>query len=617
MPQLFSRLHHPEPYVRNAITELLERIAQQKPDEVVFAVVVALTKADHRIEAGLRDFDANEHAQTLSSTTMSEQQAALQRIRNNLSPIVVKDVEVVVHELRRITLLWDELWLGSLTQHYSDIQRRLARLAEEAKRLNSNASLTMDQKSKMMNELQQAQMKPVLTAFQHLAQITAAKPETPMEEKFQRRYGKLIQEALNRLQSNPAPMQPALSWAPFKQLHQELLARAGKRGQLVMKEISPKLAKLKDTYLPVPGRSGLTVTKFHGVLSILPTKTRPKKLHLRGGDGRTYTYLFKGLEDLHLDERIMQFLSVCNSLLPTGLSARNYSVTPLGSRSGLIGWVHGSNPFFVFYKKWQIRQQDKLNLSENVKVDRPVDVFNNKVFPALTAAGVNPEKSSRREWPSSILREAHRELVKDTPNDLIEKELWCNSTCSADFLNTQTIFSKSLAVMSMLGYVIGLGDRHLDNILFDQETGEIVHIDYNICFEKGATLRVPERVPFRLTQNMEGALGVSGLQGPFKEACEETMKTLREGRDTLMTLLEAFVYDPLVDWTGAVDAGYAGAVYGGSAATNLPDKGEMDREIQRSLLATRLLEVRQPMIGIQEETNRHLAALIEKLEIRK
>ena len=33
VPQLFSRLHHPEPYVRTAITELLERIAQQRPDE--------------------------------------------------------------------------------------------------------------------------------------------------------------------------------------------------------------------------------------------------------------------------------------------------------------------------------------------------------------------------------------------------------------------------------------------------------------------------------------------------------------------------------------------------------------------------------------------------------
>ena len=86
-----------------------------------------------------------------------------------------------------------------------------------------------------------------------------------------------------------------------------------------MKEISPRLAKLKDSYLPVPGRSGLTVIQFHPVLTILPTKTRPKKLHLRGGDGRNYTYLFKGLEDLHLDERIMQFLSVCNRLLPAGL----------------------------------------------------------------------------------------------------------------------------------------------------------------------------------------------------------------------------------------------------------------------------------------------------------
>ena len=126
----------------------------------------------------------------------------------------------------------------------------------------------------------------------------------------------------------------------------------------MMKEISPLLSKLKDSYLPIPGQPGQTVTHFYPLLTILPTKTRPKKLHLKGGNGRTYTYLFKGLEDLHLDERIMQFLSVCNRLLPKSLSARNYSVTPLGARSGLI------SPLFTFYRKWQIRQQDKLNLNE-------------------------------------------------------------------------------------------------------------------------------------------------------------------------------------------------------------------------------------------------------------
>jgi PI-3-kinase-related kinase SMG-1 len=48
--------------------------------------------------------------------------------------------------------------------------------------------------------------------------------------------------------------------------------------------------------------------------------------------------------------------------------------------------------------------------------------------------------------------------------------------------------------MSMVGYFLGLGDRHLDNILLDVRTGEVVHIDYNVCFEAGKKLRVPERV---------------------------------------------------------------------------------------------------------------------------
>lgn len=52
------------------------------------------------------------------------------------------------------------------------------------------------------------------------------------------------------------------------------------------------------------------------------------------------------------------------------------------------------------------------------------------------------------------------------------------------FLSVQS-YARSTAVMSMVGYIIGLGDRHLDNVLIDMTTGEVVHIDYNVCFEKG------------------------------------------------------------------------------------------------------------------------------------
>ena len=37
---------------------------------------------------------------------------------------------------------------------------------------------------------------------------------------------------------------------------------------------------------------------------------------------------------------------------------------------------------------------------------------------------------------------------------------------------TQT-YARSTAVMSMIGYILGLGDRHLDNMLIDSTTGEV------------------------------------------------------------------------------------------------------------------------------------------------
>jgi serine/threonine-protein kinase ATR len=109
-------------------------------------------------------------------------------------------------------------------------------------------------------------------------------------------------------------------------------------------------------------------------------------------------------------------------------------------------------------------------------------------------------------------------------------------------------FVRTYAVMCMVGYVIGLGDRHLDNILIDVKTGDTVHVDFNCLFEKGLTLTVPEIVPFRLTQNMIDAMGPTGVEGVFRKTCEVTLNVLRENKDALMTILRPFVYDPLVEW---------------------------------------------------------------------
>jgi serine/threonine-protein kinase ATR len=44
------------------------------------------------------------------------------------------------------------------------------------------------------------------------------------------------------------------------------------------------------------------------------------------------------------------------------------------------------------------------------------------------------------------------------------------------------------------------------------------------------------------------AMGVTGYNGVFRKAGEVTMRLLRANTDTLMSVLESFIHDPLVEW---------------------------------------------------------------------
>lgn len=119
----------------------------------------------------------------------------------------------------------------------------------------------------------------------------------------------------------------------------------------------------------------------------------------------------------------------------------------------------------------------------------------------------------------------------------------------------------------MVGYILGLGDRHPSNLMLDRSTGKVIHIDFGDCFEvchyflwsldcgkhllgQVATQRerFPEKVPFRLTRMLTKAMEVSGIEGNYRLTCERVMSVLRENRDSLIAMLEAFVHDPLISW---------------------------------------------------------------------
>lgn len=77
---------------------------------------------------------------------------------------LVSEIQMMVGELRRITLLWDELWLGTLNQHQADVTRRLQQLEHEVKKVNSIAGLDAQQKSAIIREKHNTVLKPVSTS---------------------------------------------------------------------------------------------------------------------------------------------------------------------------------------------------------------------------------------------------------------------------------------------------------------------------------------------------------------------------------------------------------------------------------------------------------------------
>lgn len=84
--------------------------------------------------------------------------------------------------------------------------------------------------------------------------------------------------------------------------------------------------------------------------------------------------------------------------------------------------------------------------------------------------------------PASERVEAYREIMKRIKpvmrHFFMEKhyvpERWFEMRLS---------YSRSVAVTSMIGHVLGLGDRHVSNIMIDTAKGELVPIDLGIAFE--------------------------------------------------------------------------------------------------------------------------------------
>lgn len=269
-------------------------------------------------------------------------------------------------------------------------------------------------------------------------------------------------------------------------------------------------------------------------VDVLSSLQKPKKICVRGSDGKTYAMMLKPKDDLRKDCRLMEFNNLMNRYLKQSaeglrrrLHIRTYNVVPLNEECGLIEWIPDLQGFRLILNRIY-REKGLLVSSKEIKdmmpdlatsVEKKLAIFKEKFLP---------------RFPPVFFEWFHKNFPDPTA--------WYTARQS---------YAQTLAVMSIVGFILGLGDRHGENILFDASCGDAVHVDFNCLFNKGETFDWPEKVPFRLTHNMVDAMGPLGYEGVFRKACEVTLRIMRNETDALMSVLKPFVHDPLVEWSKA------------------------------------------------------------------
>jgi PI-3-kinase-related kinase SMG-1 len=348
--------------------------------------------------------------------------------------------------------------VGLTIFYFADVMRRINVLKEEAARIAENVTLSHNEKRKINSARYSAMMAPIVVALERRLASTSRKPETPHEDWFQEEYKDPLKSAIVSFKTPPSSSS-ALGdvWRPFDSIAASL-ASYQRKSSISLQEVAPRLALLSSSDVPMPGlekhmkvpdsgkatdlQGVVTIASFLQQVTILSTKTKPKKLGILGSDGQKYTYLLKGREDLRLDARIMQLLQAINGFLHSSsstcsksLGIRYYSVTPISGRAGLIQWVDNVVSIYSVFKSWQTRAQHAQFLAmgtANTKssapppVPRPSDMFYGKIIPALKEKGIK-RVISRRDWPHEVKYKVLLDLMKEVPRHLLYQELWCAS----------------------------------------------------------------------------------------------------------------------------------------------------------------------------------------------
>lgn len=306
---------------------------------------------------------------------------------------------------------------------------------------------------------------------------------------------------------------------------------------------------------------------------VMSSKKRPLLLHLENAKTQRGSshIIFKAGDDLRQDQLVLQILRVMDDLWRESgldLCLSPYACISTGDEIGLIEVVEDAETLASIIYKRHERSKTKIGRKLKSAKDALVKdaVISDWLFQEAmldmsdaTANGSDAKDDATAQAESSLQSLAHansgspvrpaerpRSVSACFPPLLPSRLFGLNRTARSSSDTSQrdsTItdtFVRSCAGYCVATYVLGVGDRHNDNIML-QRSGRFFHIDFghflgNFKVKLGVKR---ERAPFVFTPSMLDAMGgkKSAAYQQFKQLACEAFQVLRRHSNLLITLL--------------------------------------------------------------------------------
>ncbi|KAG9389488.1 serine/threonine-protein kinase ATR [Carpediemonas membranifera] len=305
--------------------------------------------------------------------------------------------------------------------------------------------------------------------------------------------------------------------------------------------------------------------KFSGVQSMQSLRA-PITLPFEAHDGSVVTFLAKTRDDLRIDSRICVLMDVINDCLkssrPPSLAGRHvvfnpYFVCHFGDQAVQVDAHRYEKGGLIEFMRGCVQLREAIAEGFEYAPYGPGGLrVKQNAFMALCKSNFLSSRDGHAKEESK--RVANFKALTTPPGECapaFRHFFLHNFLSGTSFVEAVWAFTRTIAIWSVLGWIMGLGDRHVENILLNRDSGAAWHIDFDCCFNRAVMLAVPETVPFRMTPNIVDAMGPGGLTR-VSRSMADFVRLLQKYRERVVNMLRTFQDDPAwsTNLRGAVDA---------------------------------------------------------------